>query len=104
MDRSKGIRKTVEEIFGGYALIQRSEWHKRENVVNYLPEGRQATFRKRVQRAYHEPNYEGAKRALQRVKKGFSLIKESEGVLKKACSRPCAPSPTESLREDGKEP
>ena len=65
MDGSKGIRKAVEEIFGRHALIQRCQWHKRENVVAYLPKGRQAAFRKRLQRAYEQPTYEGAKKALQ---------------------------------------
>ena len=77
MDGSKGIRKAVEEIFGSYALIQRCQWHKRENMVDYLPKARQAPFRKLLQRAYEEPTYEGAKRALMRVKRELSLINES---------------------------
>jgi putative transposase len=36
MDGSKEMRKAVEEIFGRYALVQRCQWHKRENVVDYL--------------------------------------------------------------------
>ena len=31
IDDSKGIRK---EAFGGYALIQRCQWHKKENVID----------------------------------------------------------------------
>ena len=77
MDGSKGIRKAVEEIIGRYAVIQRCQWHKRENVVNYLPKGRKATFRKLLQRAYEEPTYQGAKMALKRVKKELSLVNES---------------------------
>lgn len=34
IDDSKGIRKAVEEAFGGYALIQRCQWHKKENVID----------------------------------------------------------------------
>ena len=37
MDGSKGINKAVQQVFGGYELIQRCQWHKRENVVSYLP-------------------------------------------------------------------
>jgi putative transposase len=77
MDGSKGIRTAVEEVFGRYALIQRCQWHKRENVVDYLPKGRQASFRKLLQRAYEEPTYEGSKMALARVKRELSLINES---------------------------
>ena len=77
MDGSKGIRKAVEEIFGSSALIQRCQWHKRENVVDYLPKSQRATWREKLQRTYEEPTYEGAKRALQRVKKELSLVNES---------------------------
>jgi putative transposase len=77
MDGSKGIRKAVEEVFGRYALIQRCQWHKRENVVEYLSKGRKAHFRTLLQRAYEQPTYEGAKGALTRVKKELSLLNES---------------------------
>lgn len=36
IDRSKGLRKAVEETFGKLSIIQRCQWHKRENVVSYL--------------------------------------------------------------------
>jgi putative transposase len=77
MDGSKGIRKAVEDVFGSSALNQRCQWHKRENVVGYLPKGRKATFRKLLQRAYEELTYEGAKGALKRVAKELSLVNES---------------------------
>ena len=35
IDGGKGIHKAVEETFGHYAVIQRCQWHKRENVVSY---------------------------------------------------------------------
>ena len=88
MDGSKGIRKAVEEVFGRYALIHRCQWHKRENVLAYLPKNRQTTFRKLLQQAYEEPTYEGAKKALKRVKKELSIINELYGALKKVWSRP----------------
>ncbi len=77
MDGSKGIRKAVEDVFGRSTLIQRCQWHKRENVIGYLPKGRKATFRKLLQRAYEEPTYEGARMALKRVAKELSLVNES---------------------------
>ncbi len=76
MDSSKGIRKAAEELFGGYILIQRCQWHKRENVVDYLPKGRKAAFRRLLQRAYEQPTYEDAKGALMRAKKELSLLNE----------------------------
>ena len=36
IDGSKGIRKAVKTVFEGKALIQRCQWHKRENVASYL--------------------------------------------------------------------
>jgi putative transposase len=77
MDGSKGIKKAVEEVFGRYTTIQRCQWHKRENVVKYLPKRSQATFRKLLQRAYQEPTYEKVKEALKKVKRKLSLINES---------------------------
>ncbi|RLB81207.1 MAG: hypothetical protein DRH17_09910 [Deltaproteobacteria bacterium] len=60
-----------------YALIQRCQWHKRENVLSYLVKEHQETFRRKLQRAYQEPTYEKAKAALMKVKKELSLINES---------------------------
>lgn len=77
VDGSKAFKKSVEEVFSGYALIQRCQWHKRENVLKYLPKGKQETFRKKLQSAYEEPIYEDAKKALNKVKKELSLINES---------------------------
>jgi transposase-like protein len=39
-------------------------WHKRENVVSHLPKGEQATWRRRLQRAYDRPSCREAKAAL----------------------------------------
>lgn len=77
MDGSKGLRKAVEDVFGGYALVQRCQWHKRENVVSYLPKSRQVVFRKALQKAYEKPTYNEVKGALKRVKEELSLINES---------------------------
>jgi transposase-like protein len=77
MDGSKGLRKAVEDVFGGYALVQRCQWHKRENVVSYLPKGKQGGFRKALQKAYEKPTYNEAKEALKRVKEELSFINES---------------------------
>ena len=41
IDGSKGLRKATREIFGKSAEIQRCQWHKRENVVSYLPKADQ---------------------------------------------------------------
>lgn len=77
IDGSKGLRKGIEEAFGEYALVQRCQWHKRENVLKYLPKGKQSGIRKKLQRAYEEPVYEDAKRELLKVKEELHLINQS---------------------------
>ena len=64
IDGSKGMRKAILETFGNSAVIQRCQWHKRENVVSYLNEKDQQHFRKRLQAAYREPTYAKAKENL----------------------------------------
>jgi len=64
IDGSKGLRKAIREVFGPRAEIQRCQWHKRENVVSYLPKAEQKKWRSRLQRAYQEPTYEAAKERL----------------------------------------
>jgi len=61
LDGSKGLHKAVTEVFGEFVVIQRCQWHKRENVVSYLSENQKALFRGKLQRAYSEPLYEEAK-------------------------------------------
>lgn len=64
VDGSKGLRKALDEVFGSWAEVQRCQWHKRENVVSYLPKEDQSEWRKKLQRAYREPTYEAAKERL----------------------------------------
>lgn len=64
VDGGKGLRKAIGEVFGKRAEIQRCQWHKRENVVSYLPKADQKKWRKKLQRAYREPTYEAAKERL----------------------------------------
>ena len=55
----------MRKAFTSQALVQRCQWHKRENVVRYLPKREQATWRRRLQRAYDRPTYAEARAALQ---------------------------------------
>ncbi len=64
IDGSKGIRKALEQTWGAQAVIQRCQWHKRENVVSYLPEELQEKYRKRMQQAYQITDYHKAQAAL----------------------------------------
>ena len=64
IDGSKGLRSGVQQALGDKALVQRCQWHKRENVVSYLPKSEQPQMRKRLQRAYEQPTYEHAHQSL----------------------------------------
>jgi len=67
IDGGKGLRAAVRQTFGPSALVQRCQWHKRENVVKHLPKGEQAPWRRRLQRAYQRPTYAEARAALMRL-------------------------------------
>ena len=73
IDGGKGLRSAVRQVFQKRALVQRCMWHKRENVVSYLPKSEQASWRQRLQRAYDRPSYTEAKAAL------AALHRELEG-------------------------
>jgi transposase-like protein len=77
IDGSKGLRKATEEVFGEFNLIQRCQWHKREDVVSYLTEEQKDNFRGKLQRAYREPDYETAKSRLLEIRDELSKINRS---------------------------
>jgi transposase-like protein len=84
IDGAKGLRKAIREVFGACAQVQRCQWHKRENVVGYLPKADHSAWRKKLQRACnaevsaYEPTYEAAKERL------LGLHAELEPVNRKA--------------------
>ena len=65
------------KTFGDKAAVQRCQWHKRENVVGYLPTSKQATFRHKLQRSYNQPTYDKAKSAMARIRSELSLLNAS---------------------------
>jgi len=77
VDGAKGLRKAITSVFGADAPVQRCQWHKRENVVAYLPDGQRATWRRKLQVAYEKPTYAEAKAALLRVHQELRLLNES---------------------------
>lgn len=77
LDGSKGLRKAVKETFGNYCLIQRCQWHKRENVVSYLSEKDTSVYRAKLQSAYSEPDYEKAKTKLIEIRNELVKINRS---------------------------
>lgn len=77
IDGSQGLRQAVQDVFGGTAQIQRCQWHKRENVVSYLPKRQQATWRGKLQQAYEQPTYAEATAALDRLHRDLRPLNES---------------------------
>lgn len=77
LDGGKGLHKGVRDVMGKKAVIQRCQWHKRENVVSYLDKKQQAQFRKKLQSAYEQPTYEKAKKRLQGIMRELLLLNKS---------------------------
>jgi transposase-like protein len=77
IDGAKGLRSALLDAFPGQVVIQRCQWHKRENVVSYLAKGDQIYWRDRLQKAYQRPTYNEAKRELNKVRQELSNINES---------------------------
>lgn len=84
VDGSRGIIKAIKNKFRGYELIQRCQYHKRENVVSHLNKGQQMLWRNKLKLAYTKETYQEAKAALER------LVKELEEIN---------PTAANSLRE-----
>lgn len=52
LDGSKGLYSAVTKALKGYVRVHRCQWHKRENVVSYLPEAERSRIRRKLQKAY----------------------------------------------------
>ena len=74
IDGSKGLRSAIRDVFGRTAVVQRCQWHKRENVVSYLPKGSQTSMRQQIQRAYDRPTLGEALKGLEAVE---SILQDS---------------------------
>ncbi|MFC2084401.1 transposase [Bacteroidota bacterium] len=77
IDGSKGIRKAIKEVLGEFSVVQRCQWHKRENVVSYLKEEDKEKYRGKLQRAYSEPIYETAKARLYEIRDELMKVNRS---------------------------
>jgi transposase-like protein len=77
IDGSKGLRKGIKAVLGEKALIQRCQWHKRENVVSYLPDSEKEKFRTKLNRAYSLVSEDQVLKELKRIGMEIKLINES---------------------------
>jgi putative transposase len=73
IDGSKGILKAIQDTFGDYAVIQRCQWHKRENIISYLNENIQDSYRRRINAAYRSDKYEEAKQLLDEIHRDLKV-------------------------------
>ncbi len=67
LDGAKGPRAATRDVCGDDVPVQRGQWHKRENVVRYLPKSLHVIWRRKRQTAYAHPQYADAKRAMQKL-------------------------------------
>lgn len=77
IDGAKGLRAALLKAFKGRIVIQRCQWHKRENVVSYLAKSEQKYWRGRLQKAYQRPSYQEAKQELLKIRRELNEINES---------------------------
>ncbi|MEO6525988.1 MAG: transposase, partial [Gemmatimonadaceae bacterium] len=77
LDGAKGLRAAVREVFGDQVPVQRCQWHKRENVLSYLPKRDRLLWRRKLQAAYAHPLYADAKRALHQLVRELTKLNVS---------------------------
>jgi putative transposase len=77
LDGAKGLRAAVRDVLGADVPVQRCQWHKRENVLSYLPKRDHLSWRRKLQAAYAHADYADAKRALQQVGRELTRVNVS---------------------------
>ncbi len=77
IDGAKGLRAAIRQVFGDRGVVQRCMWHKRENVLSYLPKKKRPEYRKKLQGAYEKKTYDQAKAALGELSEELSVINQS---------------------------
>ena len=88
VDGGKGIYKGVTTVLGEKAVMARCQWHKRENIVEYLNPSERDIWRRKLQGAYEEPDYHDAKSRLLALKPelqrlNVSAVRSLEEVSRK---------------------
>lgn len=77
IDGAKGLRKGLKDALGDNAVIQRCQWHKRENVASYFDGSKQKQIRQKLQAAYQQPTEAKARKALEQIGRELKLVNES---------------------------
>ena len=84
---TKSLRKGIHNVFGKQALVQHCQWHKRENVIAYLPKSQQEIFRKKLQKACKQKSYKKVKQELTSIRKELNLLNQRSIASMKAWMR-----------------
>ncbi len=77
IDGAKGLRKGIYDVFGKQGIVQRCQWHKRENVLSYLGKADQEEYRRKMQAAYEQPTYQKVKGRLLSIHRELDKINVS---------------------------
>jgi putative transposase len=64
LDGAKGFHKAVTDVFGAQAMIQRCQWHKRENLFSYFAKDRHIWLKQQLHSAWANTDYQTAHTAL----------------------------------------
>ena len=77
LDGGKALHRGVRDTFGGRAVIQRCQLHKKRNVKSYLPKAWHAGLDRKLDAAYGMTLYADAKRALEQIVRWLEQHSES---------------------------
>lgn len=78
IDGGKALRRAIVDLFGGSALIQRCQEHKRRNVLDHLPEDLHASVGRAMRDAWQSQDPALARRQLERL--AHSLARNHPGA------------------------
>ena len=67
IDGGKALAKSVRDVFGSRALVQRCQVHKKRNVLDHLPENRRASVGAMLSTAYNCQDPQKASRMLKKI-------------------------------------
>lgn len=76
-DGSKGLISGLKQAFLKKVVIQRCQWHKRENVISYLQKKDQEFMKTRLQKAYERPTLIEAQEMLKLIQEELDVTNQS---------------------------
>ena len=77
IDGARGLASAVKRVFADHVLIQRCQWHKRENVLSYLAKSEQTRMRRKLQSAYNQKTFDQARSALMAIRSECAAMNPS---------------------------